>query len=119
VLPYWRDQAWQDGVLTRGQLLAAGLTDSWIRARLDARVWQRLLPGVFLTHNGDPAPVARVWAAVLYAGAGAAASHHTAAFLHQLIDAPPDDVHVIVPTRRRVRPQPWCSGTASRRSGCA
>lgn len=104
--PYWRDEAWQDGVLTRGQVLASGLTDSWIRARLDARVWQRLVPGVFLTHNGEPSPVARIWAAVLYAGAGAAASHHTAAFLHRLIDAPPDDVHVVVPSRRRVRPQP-------------
>jgi hypothetical protein len=104
--PYWRDEAWQDGVLTRGQVLASGLTDSWIRARLDAGLWQRLLPGVFLTHNGVPEAAARIWAAVLYAGAGAGASHRTAGFLDGLIDTAPPDVDVVVPGRRRVRPQP-------------
>ncbi len=106
VPPYWRDEAWQDGVLSRAQVLASGLTDSWIRARLDAGVWQRLLPGAFLTHNGTPDQIARIWAAVLYAGPGAGASHQTAGFLHGLVETPPDDVHIVVPTRRRVRPQP-------------
>jgi hypothetical protein len=47
-----------------------------------------------------------VWAAILYAGAGAAASHQTALWLYQVIDAEPDLVHVSVPTTRRVDPQP-------------
>jgi hypothetical protein len=108
-LPCWQDVLWQDGVITRAQLAAVRVTDSSLRARLAGGRWQRLLPGIYLTHGGPVEYRARVWAAVLYAGSGAAASHRTAAFLSGLVDQEPNDVHVLIPHARRVRPQPRLS----------
>lgn len=53
----------------------------------------------------SPVPLprlSRVWAALLYAGEGAAASHETAAELWGLLDVPERVVHVTVPVARRV-----------------
>lgn len=105
-VPCWRELAWQDDVVSRAQLLACGLTDSWVRARLVSGRWQQLLRGVYLARSGPVDYSTRVWAGVLYAGEGAAASHETAAFLHGLIDQQPAGVHLLVPAGRRVRAQP-------------
>ena len=60
--------------------------------------------GVYATFTGTLALEARVWAAVLYAGAGAVASHDTAAALHGLRVARDAPLHITVPAYRRVLP---------------
>jgi len=103
---FWRELLWQDDVISRAQLVEYGVTDSAIRARVNGARWQRLLPGIYLARGGPIDDRSRIWAGVLYAGEGAAASHESAAFLHGLIDQPPDDVHVVLPHGRKVRIQP-------------
>ena len=96
----------QAGVVSRPQLLAAGVSVRWIRTRLESGRWQRGYPGTYIAHNGDASFLSRVWSGLLYAGAGAITSHETAAFLHGVIDQPPRDIHVTVPSNRRVAGQP-------------
>ena len=50
--------------------------------------------------------LAAVWAAVLGAGSGAAASHATALWLGGVIDDRPDVIHISIPAERRVRSHP-------------
>jgi hypothetical protein len=92
----------QQGVLTRGQALAGGLTDAQIEARLRGGRWQRLFGGVYATHGGAPARRSILWAVVLRAGRGAVLSHETAAELAGLADLPARLVHVTVPVDRRI-----------------
>jgi very-short-patch-repair endonuclease len=56
----------QDGVVSRRQLLAAGMSPSAI-ARRARTGWQVLYPGVYYVDTGQPSAMARVWAAWLYA----------------------------------------------------
>lgn len=105
-LPYWRELAWQDDVISRAQVTASGATDSHIRARLASGRWQGLLPGVYLARSGPVDYVTRLWGGVLYAGPGAGASHESAAFLSGVLDDPPEVVHLVVPHDRKVRAQP-------------
>ncbi|MET0965061.1 MAG: hypothetical protein ABWZ02_01615, partial [Nakamurella sp.] len=95
----------QAGVISRGQLLELGLTAAQVRADLNSRRWQRMLPGVYATFTGPVGNIERVWAAVLYAGPGAAASRATALWLWHLAD-PPGIIDVVIPESRRVDPQP-------------
>jgi hypothetical protein len=92
----------QDGVVTRQQALACGMTVDQIRARLHNGRWQRLYAGVYATFSGVVPREARLWAAVLAAGPGATLSHQTAAALVGLDDN--RAIHVTVPRDRRVRP---------------
>jgi hypothetical protein len=78
----------QQGVITRRQALAAGLTEKAIVVRLQGERWQRLQAGVYATFSGEPPRTAVLWAAVLRAGPGAVLSHQTAAELYGLADAP-------------------------------
>jgi hypothetical protein len=81
------------------------MTDDAIKHRLRTRRWQSLFPGTYAPFSG---PVPReVWfdAAVQYAGAGAALSHQTAAFLQGWREDS-GIIHVTVAARRRVDPQP-------------
>jgi hypothetical protein len=95
----------QENVVSRAQLLAAGVTRTQIRTRLEAKLWQPAYRGTYITHTGVAAYRERVWSAVLYAGAGAMASHETAAYLGRLLDGQPREVHILVPGTRRVAPQ--------------
>jgi len=61
---------------------------------------------VYATFTGPVDPRASVWAAVLYAGHGAAVSHRTALWLDGLYDEPVVPIHVSVPAARRVAAQP-------------
>jgi hypothetical protein len=103
----WRAMAeMQDGVISRSQLLNLGLTPARARRDVDSGRWQPLLPGVHLTHTGTVDPIARVWAALLYAGTGAAAGRRTALWLAGMFDEATDPVHVSIPASRRVLRQP-------------
>lgn len=94
----------QAGVVARRQLRVLGVPRRYVRHRLRRKQWQRLQPGSFATFTGPPPAEARIWAAILYAGRHAVASHGTAAWLHGLRDTCPDDVDVAVRHGRRHRP---------------
>jgi hypothetical protein len=96
----------QRGVVSRAQILAQGLTDEVITARLSRGSWQRLFLGVYAVFSGEVSREAELWAAVLYAGRGAALSHDTAAELWGLVDEPSSLIHLTVPDNRRVTKQP-------------
>jgi hypothetical protein len=96
----------QDDVITRRQLLAHGATPNWIGRQVRNGRWRRLLRGVYIVHTGSPRWRSRARAALLYAGAGAALSHESAAFHHTLRDRPGALLHLSVPASRRVVAQP-------------
>jgi len=59
----------QHGVLAHDQALECGMTNRVTRYRARSEgPWQVLLPGVYLTHTGQPDDEAREIAALLYAG---------------------------------------------------
>jgi hypothetical protein len=106
-VPVWEELAeQQDGVLTRSQALAGGLTDAQIERRLRGGRWQRLFGRVYATYSGKPSRGSLLWAVVLRAGRGAVLSHETAAELAGLTDRPAKPVHVTVPANRRIVPIP-------------
>ena len=58
----------QDGVITAGQLLQHGVGRDPVKHRVGRGHWQRLLPGVLLTHGGEPTRRQRMIAASLWTG---------------------------------------------------
>ena len=61
----------QLSVVSRGQLLALGVTDNVMQYRVrDGGPWQALLPGVYLGVSGAPSLAQKEMAALLYAGPG-------------------------------------------------
>lgn len=79
----------QCGVIARRQVLTDGGTRASIERALRRREWVRLLPGVFISHTGEPTWQQRAWAGVLFywpaalagrsalrAGAGPGWHHH-------------------------------------------
>jgi hypothetical protein len=109
----------QLGVVSRGQILEAGLSRAAIAARLDRGSWQRMFPGVYAAFSGEPARAAVLWAAVLHAGPGAMLSHQTAAELDHLSDASSSRIHLTIPGCRRVRGRPELSIHYSARAALA
>src|SRR5206468_13052905 len=72
----------QGGVVSRSQAIRAGLSPGMIKFRVGSERWMQMYPGVYAIFTGAPGRGARLWAAVLLAGPGAALSHETAAELH-------------------------------------
>ena len=92
----------QEGVISRGQALSVGMTDGHLAREVSGRRWQRSdHDGVYLVHTGPISYLARCWAALLHAGAGAALGMETAAWIWGILDDPPSTVHVAVPADRR------------------
>ncbi len=90
----------QHGLVTRCQLLDAGLTPTQIKVRVKGKRYCPVHRGVYLV--GPPvAPYVQEMAAVLAAGPGAVLSHRSAASLWALIPPPssPAAVDVMVPFR--------------------
>jgi hypothetical protein len=96
----------QDGVITRTQVLAVGLSSSAIDRRLRSGRWRRVYAGVYATFTGPMPRSAMLWAAVLQAGPGATLSHQTAAEMAGLIEQPVEVIHVMIPVQRRVQVTP-------------
>lgn len=94
----------QDGVVARGQLLAANLTQARIETLLRRRALVVVHPGVYLTHTGRPTWSQRSWAAILYAGRSAL---HLESALHRpgKDPTPSGPITVAVDWARRVAPQ--------------
>ena len=92
----------QAHAISRRQLKALGLADQYARTLVESDRWQRLHPGVYVAHNAEVTYLTKVWAALLFAGPRALASYRTAAYLHGLLDEPPGEVHLTVPSAQQV-----------------
>jgi hypothetical protein len=104
----------QHGVLSRAQAERHGISARTVAGHIRSRRWQRVYEGVYATFTGPLPFHSRVWAALLYAGRDAVASHETAAVLWGLAPVSPNGadeaahslIHVTIPADRRVAPQP-------------
>jgi Transcriptional regulator, AbiEi antitoxin/Protein of unknown function (DUF559) len=74
----------QAGLISRGQALAAGVTDRMIGYRLATGRWVRRHPGVYAVGGVPSGWRGDVWAAHLAIGPPAVVSHETALVLHGL-----------------------------------
>jgi len=90
----------QQGVVSRAQVLAAGMTEAQLRWRVARGDWQVLHRGVYLTNNGRPDWSARARAALLRCGAGSVLALGSAAYLWRLEKAAPARITVAVPHHR-------------------
>lgn len=91
----------QYGVVTRAQLLGAGLSaDAIFRWRRQERIIE-LLPSVFRLRGYPESFEQRVWAATSWGGVGSAACLHTAAVVHGLEGVASDPVQLSVPHEPR------------------
>lgn len=93
------------GVFSRWEAIRAGATKSMIWRRVNAGRWERLHQGVYRL-----AGVPRSWpqmlmAACLGGGAGAVASHRSAAALWELAGVEPGEIEISVPRGRRISPR--------------
>jgi len=95
---------WQAGVITRKQALDSGIALKAIKWKIKIGVWRQVHRGVYVTFTGPLTRDAQLWAALLFAGAGAQLSHETAAEIHRLTDRRSPLIHVSIPANRRVRP---------------
>lgn len=99
-----RFAARQHGVITRAQLLGAGLTRREVERRLKVKRLRPLHRGVYLA-DAAASPHARDMAAVLACGPGAVLSHGSASRLWQLVRGGADrPVDVTTPGDRSRRP---------------
>lgn len=73
----------QGGVVSRRQVLAAGLNNAFIERKLRRRVWARVHRGVYVAHTGHLSWEQRAWAAILCFWP-AALSHGSALTAHHL-----------------------------------
>jgi very-short-patch-repair endonuclease len=89
----------QDNVITREQLLRAGLGRGAITHRVQAGAMQRIHKSVYLIGPAPPTPMARARAAALACGEGAAVSHRSAAELFGLLPEVAGDIDVTVVAR--------------------
>jgi hypothetical protein len=90
----------QSRVVSRQQAREGGLTRATIDWRLESGAWRSLQRGAYAAFTGDPPREAKLWAAVLRVGPGAALSHETAAEVHGLTDKASSQIHVSVPAER-------------------
>lgn len=97
----------QDEVVTREQAEGLGLSRHSLARLVAQHQWQRLEPGLFLTHNASPSWSSLAWAGVLLGGEGARLGGAAAAYAGRLVDDAPDPICVYVPhavmARRRPR----------------
>lgn len=96
----------QYDVVSHAQLVEMGATSSWICHQVEAGRWQRLFRGTYAVHTGPPSWRTRAFAALAYAGSGAALSHRSAGHVHGFVETPPRVIEIGVDHGRRVVPQP-------------
>ncbi len=93
----------QRGVISRAQLLSAGMTKRSLQYRIrPGGEWQRILPGVYLMATGDPSWDQLVAAAQLYGGDGSIITGPAALCFHGISCRDTEIVQVLVaPDRQR------------------
>jgi very-short-patch-repair endonuclease len=95
----------QYGVVSRAQLLAAGISGGAITTRIRRFGLHPLHRGVYAVGHTALVPLAREMAAVLACGAGAVVSHRSAASsLWHLLDVIDDLIDITIPRSNRRRP---------------
>lgn len=92
----------QDGLITRHQALAAGMSNGAVGRAIRGR-WQVVLPGVYATFSGPLAEIHRLRAAALYAGRGSLITGAMACKLCELQYGPDPDgvIDVLISERNR------------------
>ncbi|WP_344026466.1 hypothetical protein [Pseudonocardia kongjuensis] len=93
----------QDGLVTRAQALAHGLSRDVVDRRLAARRWEPVHPRVYRDPAGPTSERARIRAAVLWAGDDAVLTGAAAAWCWGLLATAPAEVTVTVPRCRAPR----------------
>lgn len=108
-----RFAARQHGLVSRSQLLDAGVTPAMIAHRFDTGHFERVFKGVYRVAGSQRTWHADLMAALLYCGPGSALSHRTAARMHELLRLP-ELVELCTPRRRRARdlPEEWVIHTS-------
>ena len=87
----------QDGVVTRSQLVAGGVSGAAVRWN-SGRAWRVLLPHVVILTREAPRPRQRLVAGLLWAGERSVLAGATAAAQHGITSADPRErVHLLVP----------------------
>lgn len=94
----------QAGRVSYAQLCALGVGRGAIEASIERGHLVWVLPKVYALGHLAPSREGDLWAAVLYAGPGAALSHATAAHWLGLIDYPPSVIEVSSPRRIKSLP---------------
>jgi hypothetical protein len=92
------------------------LTPAALRWRVNSRRWQRISRGLFVPYSGDLGGLDELWAALLWAGKGAALAGLTAARLDGLTGFRDERIHVLLPAGRQVRKQPLDLSIVTHRS---
>jgi hypothetical protein len=92
----------QHGVVTRAQLLRAGISEAGIKRRVKKGLLLREHWGVYRVGHRAPSVEACYLAAVLACGGGAVLSGNAAAQLFGLLKGTPPQPEVTAPTKRRV-----------------
>jgi very-short-patch-repair endonuclease len=95
-----RIAARQHRVVSRRQLLAAGLGPGKIRHRLECGRLFTLHPGVYAVGTADPGRLGHLLSAVFAFGNRAVLSHRSAAALWRLLEAKPGPIDVTVPGKK-------------------
>ncbi|HEV2873665.1 MAG TPA: type IV toxin-antitoxin system AbiEi family antitoxin domain-containing protein [Thermoleophilaceae bacterium] len=93
----------QHGVVTRAQLLDAGVSDKEIRRRLERKALLRVHRGVYRVGHRAPSVEARYHAAVLACGEGAVLSGKAAGYLWGLVKGTAPPPEVTTKTERRIK----------------
>src|SRR4051794_2792879 len=93
----------QGGVLSRGQLYAAGFSRGEVRANIRAGRWARVGAHCVLTRTGALTAYARWWSAVLEGGPRAFLDGETALVVGGLEHYDADSIRVSVPRGARIR----------------
>ena len=92
----------QQGIVTRSQAYARGMTEKAIRYRTRSDgPWQVVLPGVYLDRSGQLTDAQRAIAASLYAGAVIGITGTAALAWHDVPVKPCEFVDVLVPLRNQ------------------
>jgi hypothetical protein len=87
----------QDGVITVGQAVSAGMSAKSVRDQVRAGRWQVMHRGVYAAFTGTPGRRAELWGVLLRLGSDAVLSHQSAAEMWGLLNGPSPVVHVTVP----------------------
>lgn len=104
----------QHGLLTREQLLAAGVPAPAIDERVRTRAWRPVLPRTYVVRPGPAGDELRVRAAVLWAGADAVLTGLAAAWWLGFVPVAPATVRVAAPHRARALRRPEVVAEARR-----
>ncbi|SEQ38157.1 type IV toxin-antitoxin system AbiEi family antitoxin domain-containing protein [Microlunatus flavus] len=87
----------QSDVVTSAQALGLGLSRHALGRLVDQERWQRLAPGLYVTHNAAVGWEALAWGGVLLGGPAARLGPTASAHAHGLLDDEPEPLDVLVP----------------------